>query len=848
MGAKHSSFKMKLLTTSVLMAMGASHSAISQEQSQARVVEEVLVTATKRETSLQDTPLAISAISGETLVEKDIVDLRDLRGSIPNLQFVTNQGHATPLVFLRGLGTLDQTEAGDQGIAFYVDGVYAARSQGTTVLMYDMERVEVLRGPQGTLFGRNSTGGAISLHSAKPILGEFEASTELTVGSNNRFAMKGMVNMPLTENWSLRFAGAQEQRDGLTEYGLKNVFASEYDLGRQFQPTNKIGEIDSFSYRISSLYEPTDSFRWYVAYESFRDTGSPDALTLDYDNRVNEAHGILGNNLESNTLRTRADLDITSDLTLSYIGGTTAYERQMLNADQFGNMQQTTRNDHDATQHELQLANGDDNRLRWTAGLYYFEESNFMHFDMPVSYNGWGGGTAELNDDDGGVMFSFYQPDRGLESASGYFQGTFDITDTFRTTLGARYTEDTRTDNGGRSIDCTYRPDTFPAMGSIYADDRFVPAAQAQESCYVRQYNDMEDTWDSTTYTARFEYDVNDDIMAFISYSTGWKSGVLADGKSWEDLVVVPGFENVEYQYREAQTDNAVELEQFETAWAMAVNNPDAQLDFSRNLENMQEPEEVSSLEIGIKSQFDRLTLNANIFFMDFQDMQVTSAVVHPITQESVMRKTNAGSATSQGLELEGTYLVGDNGTLSGSFSYLDASYDEFFTADDDYGAEMGRTWNTCANGVTPEGECVGGTFDFSGNQMPYAPEFQFQVSYKHEFQVGDNRLLVPRVSLTYFDDMYFNAANRGDRPADFDGAGGDGAVKDIDRQPAYGKLDLGLTYKSENDNWSIDFFAKNVTDEAIRTSTDAYIGGTNSVAATYEEGRAFGVRVSHRM
>src|SRR5688572_461531 len=148
-------------------------------------LEEIVVTATRRATDIQDTPLAISAFSQETLSENHVVSLLDMRGLVPNLQFFENGDHAVPLIFIRGLGTRNQTEAGDQGIAFYSDGIFAARSQGTTVMMYDLERLEILRGPQGTLFGRNSTGGAVVLHSAKPRVDAFDADGEITVGSDS---------------------------------------------------------------------------------------------------------------------------------------------------------------------------------------------------------------------------------------------------------------------------------------------------------------------------------------------------------------------------------------------------------------------------------------------------------------------------------------------------------------------------------------------------------------------------------------------------------------------------------------------------------------------------------------
>jgi iron complex outermembrane receptor protein len=160
------------------------------------LMSEIVVTATRRATDIQDTPLAISAFNQESLDENHVVSLLDMRGLVPNLQFFENGDHAVPLIFIRGLGTRNQTEAGDQGIAFYSDGIFAARSQGTTVMMYDLERLEILRGPQGTLFGRNSTGGAIVLHSAKPQLDGFDANGEIMAGENSLSAACSMCRSP----------------------------------------------------------------------------------------------------------------------------------------------------------------------------------------------------------------------------------------------------------------------------------------------------------------------------------------------------------------------------------------------------------------------------------------------------------------------------------------------------------------------------------------------------------------------------------------------------------------------------------------------------------------------------
>ena len=233
-------------------------------------LEEIVVTAERRSTDLQDTPLAISAFDQQTLDRHRVVTLLDMRGLVPNLQFFENGDHAVPLIFIRGLGTRNQTEAGDQGIAFYSDGIFAARSQGTTVMMYDLERVEVLRGPQGTLFGRNATGGAVSRVSAKPNASAFDASGEVTAGSDSLFGLRGMVNVPLTDSWALRFAGAKEEREGTTQ------FAS----GNRFETNRNYGTVDLASFRMSSMFTPSDTVSWYLAYENFLNNGTGDVGSL----------------------------------------------------------------------------------------------------------------------------------------------------------------------------------------------------------------------------------------------------------------------------------------------------------------------------------------------------------------------------------------------------------------------------------------------------------------------------------------------------------------------------------------------------------------------------------------
>ena len=786
---------------SVALAVAASLSVPAATVSAAEL-EEIVVTATKRTTSLQDTPLAISAFGGEELEENHISNIYDLRALAPTLQVRHNGDHGVPLIFIRGQGAIDQTEAGDQAVAFYTDGVFAARSQGATALMYDMERVEILRGPQGTLFGRNSTAGAVSLVTAKPELDEFDGNASMTVGSRDKQEVRAMLNAPITDNWAIRIAGVVDEQDGETN------FAS----GNQFSTARNYGTRDMSSFRISSLYEPADNVSWFLSYENFSNDGTGDVPTIDPDDRVQNPTAAGNIDLSSDVLRTRFDYEFDNGLTASYIGGYTDMSQSQIYGNQFqGDTRETVSSGHDATQHELQLKNSDDARFRWTAGLFYFEEDNDIRFD--ILHGSWGftsqDGAGQVNPDgtpDNTVLSTFVQPSRGLESKSAYFQGTYDITDSFRVTGGIRYTDDTRTDVGGRSIDCTFAQGPGPI--TINFPNQAVADASNQAGCYYRQINDMEGSWSNETYLARAEWDFSDDVLVYASYATGWKSGVLVDGNN-------------------ASATNSNE-------------NPD----IAGNSQLIQNPEENDSLELGVKATLlgGRMRLNANLFTMEYTDMQVTAAVIDPVTGQSTLTKTNAGSASIDGLEFESTVLVGEHGTFGISGAYLDATYDEFLGSETNFNNQNGLQWNSCGIGVAAGGGCIGGVWDFSGNTLPNAPEFSFSASYKHDFEMASGGTLTPRVRLTYQDDTFLTQENRGNRAPGTLGVT-DPGESNFDVQESYTKVDMSLAYVSPESRWSAELYVNNVTDEAIKQ--EVQIGGVQT-AYTWAPSREGGLRLSY--
>ena len=760
------------------------------DDSALRVLEEVVVTATKRATNLQDTPLAISAFDDAALTENHVSNIYDLRGMAPSLQIRSNGDHNVPLVFIRGQGAINQTEAGDPAVAFYTDGVFAARSQGSIALMYDMDRVEVLRGPQGTLFGRNSTAGAIALHTAKP-KDTFEADASITVGSRNRQEIKMMMNTPITDKWALRFAGVSDEQDGETKFTEGNEFSGQENYGTK----------DVSSYRISSLFSPSENIDWVLSYENYSNQGTGDVPTKDADNRVNNATAAGAVDLVTQAIRTRVDVTLANDLEFSYIGGFTDMEQsQIYGSEHNGDFRATTDSAHESTQHEFQLKNSDDSRFRWTAGLFWFEEENSIRFDIP--HGSWG----FTGQDTSTTLSTFVQPNRGLESFSGYVQGTYDVTDEFRLTAGIRRTEDERYDIGGRSIDCTFDP----GRGALPAIADSASALDGGQGCYYRQINDMNGEWEKDTYMARAEWDLNEDILLFASYATGWKSGVLQDGQN------------------------------------VSATNTNLNPDIAGNNLIPQQPEENDSLEIGIKSTLldGRMTLNANLFFMGYTDMQVTAAIIDPVTGQSTLTSTNAGEATINGVEFTMNYAVGQAGTLTVTGSFLDATYDEFLGAETNYGNATGTQWNPCGLGTTSGGACVGNVFDYSGNTLPNAPDYAISASYKHEITLSDGAMLTPRIRVSFQDDTFLTQENRGDRAPGTNGPTDPGEAN-FDSQEAYAKVDLSLGYLSSDSRWGAELYVNNATDEDIKEEI-LISGGQNITFNTYAPSREAGIRFNY--
>jgi iron complex outermembrane receptor protein len=396
------------------------------------VIAEVVVTAEKRSNSAQKTAIAMNVFDSSTLKRNGISSLQDLANLSPSIQFAQNQDAA--VITIRGVASRDDSEVGDPAVAVDTDGFYVQRPVGLNATMFDLERVEALKGPQGTLYGRNATGGVINIIAQKP-KSYFEASASVDIGNYSTRNVEAMVNFPLTDTLSLRLSGTSRLHDGY----LKRT------------PVEDADDEDNQAGRAMLLWKPNDRFNLLVTAESLHQGGvGPQGAGLAIVNdssgegttlrpslpkssytAYSDLNGYL--NVDSQTYKVSANYAFDG-VTLTYLGG--------LNKMSFHRL-----NDLDATEgysegfeqneapetvnHELRLTSSGSGPLKWQLGAFYFKENNSLLTYLQTYTDGtpynWG-------------IFSF--PKIVAESKALFGQASYALSDTVTAEAGIRYTED----------------------------------------------------------------------------------------------------------------------------------------------------------------------------------------------------------------------------------------------------------------------------------------------------------------------------------------------------------------------------------------------------------------------
>ncbi len=581
--------------------------------------EVIVVTARRREETLQDTPVAVTAFSPQQLENLGAQDITALTQFTPNITLEVSRATNTTLTaFIRGVGQQDPVAGFEQGVGIYLDDVYLNRPQAAVLDIYDLERIEVLRGPQGTLYGRNTIGGAVK-YVTKRI--DPDTPTATVTGALGNFGQRDAIltaSTPVTDTFRVGGSIARFRRNGFGENRFtgeenydKNIFAAR--ASAEFEPTS------DWFFRLSGDYiidtsEARHGFRLFpsdvTGAEVLGDIFDTEAGVRDFapfdDNRV-EAFGVQAN----------AEWTVNDWLTLKSI---TAYRQD--DTDSLIDFDSTPAPTFDAWvvyqndqfSQELQaLFTGD----RWNAvaGFYYLDANAFNAFDVFLS-----------------TVTSFTLGDVDTQAWAVFGEGTYDITDRLSLTVGGRFTEDERDARITREL---FLGQASPFFGNSDAVSLTPPVlVDGEEVVPTFVGNRTDDAFNPRVILA---WDATDDINLYASYSQGFKGGLF---------------------------------------------DPRGAFD-TEEVRNGVEPEFVDSYEIGMKGAFlnNRLLANTAIFFADYTDVQIPGSVIITNPDGStdfVGTLTNAGAAEIFGIEFEGTAYLTDKLTAFGSVGYLDADYTEF--------------------------------------------------------------------------------------------------------------------------------------------------------------------------
>ena len=660
-------------------------------------LEEIIVTARKVQENLQQTPIAITVLSGSALVDRQVFTTDVLDQVVPNLQFANNAplagNNSSSAVFIRGIGQTDPTSTVDPGVGLYVDDVYFGNAVGATMALRDVGSVQVLRGPQGTLFGRNTIGGAVIVTSKDPG-DEFGGTIRATGGTDSLIDAFVALDVPLSANLKTRTSLAMRKQDG---------YVTRPD-------GTDLGDADTFSAATKWVWTPSEATRgvFSLDYTKADENGSPlvfaamnegatfprvasldagcpgltdgavpppglpdqPAVPATADPRCANDAQALGPYANNGTLPLYSTLDsFGGSLNLSFglgekwtLKSISAYRKQEWTGARDADNTPLTilHTEYDVTgdqlSQEFQLTYESDFAVG-VLGAYYFEQTSE---DIATIY---------LNPPPPGVQRDSDNNEVDNASWAAFTQWTFNFTEKYALTVGGRYTED--------------RKGSYP--------DQFDYATPTVKQVPVRWYNE---TFSSFTPSASFTVQWSDDAMTYLSYSEGYKGG---GWNSHFNAVLTP-----------AQQD-ALQL----------FDQEDAQ-----------------TLEIGAKFDIgDSLRLNMAVFASDYTNMQLTYRGPAPNGVAPFI--TNAGETSIDGAEVEITWAPNDAWRIDGSAGYLDATID---------------TLTNIPLAVLPPGLV-------EGNFLPYAPEWQVHLGISYEGQIG-GITIAPRVDTSYQTTTYFDATN----------------------------------------------------------------------------------------
>ena len=616
-----------------ILLIGYTEQAGAQDSS-ADVIDEIIVTtARRREESLQEVPLAISQFSGDDLERIGAVDIIEVAKQSPNVTLEVSRGTNTTLTaFIRGVGQQDPVAGFESGVGLYVDDVYFNRPHAAVLDLYEVERIEVLRGPQGTLYGRNTIGGAIK-YVTKRLSEEPEAKVRFSAGTDSQLDGLVVGSYPLSDTFRIGGAVAKFTRDGFGD----NLNISGWEN------YNK----DVFGARVTFEWDATPDLFFRLSGDYTDDSSDPKA-----GHRL-QVGAVSGAPILGDVFDTRAGLNVPKQDVeawgVSLVTEWTINDNWVLknilasrDDDTFSpidfdslpadDLDVPVNYTNEQFSEELQfLYSGD--RLNGILGYYFLDANAFNEFDVVLGQLGPLIGIPGLNANTFG--------DVDTDTWSLFADFTYDISDTVNVSVGGRYTSDERS---SRVLRRTFAGGLSPTFGG-----------SAVVIATTSDFNGSEE-WTEFSPRASIAWQPSDDHNLYFSYSEGFKGGSFDP---------------------RAQTTGAPDL-----------NNDGTVSDEEIFQFMMFEPETVKSYEIGIKSSLldNRLRTNIAVFFGDYEDVQIPGSIGIDTDGDGINDTftgvtTNAGKADLPGLEFEGWFQANDNWSFAWALGYLDAEYKEFIDA-----------------------------------------------------------------------------------------------------------------------------------------------------------------------
>ncbi len=676
-----------------------------QESDSEVYLEELIVTAQKRSESVQDIPISVAAFSDEQLNALGITQSGELGQFVPGLEIGNSSGEGSQLIlFLRGAGLndLNTNNAGPVGI--YSDEVYVSSPALSPFQLFDAERVEVLKGPQGTIYGRNTTGGAVKFITKKPTQ-ERKYSGRWRIGNQGRQTLEASASGALTETVSARVAVIKQDADG---FGTNLIDGSN---------TNGV---DSGAYRALVQYEPNDNLKVLVNLHgakvdsqasSFSPLGTLDPTTGEVcsdiriaanecvdrfgyrspDNELDGNYNQIGNvDLDSKGAYVQVDYDF-GDNTFTSVTAYDQVDRTLLEESD-GSPNSLLAIDYgvssDTFSQEFRLT-GSTDTIDWLAGAYYLNETIDQNqtIDLFRSLRVLTGGAPDILGETTGAPTFFARSvnQQRLETAAVYTQFSFQLNEDFSLTLGGRYTDETR---------------EFDALAQF--------EEPGSDPIVNYDFRDLETSADAFSYRAALEYKPNYTTLFYGSASRGFKSGGFNGGF----LSISP-------------EGSRRQLEPFD-------------------------PEFLTAFELGVKADFldSRVRVNAALFLNEFSDLQVFSQINQGTIPVLVL--DNASDAESKGLEIEASAIIIDGLTASLSAAFIDSELKNFVASDtglDFSGNSIAQTPETSISGILAyeRGLSNGGTFNA-----------QASFAYKDDLFFGtENNPLVGQSAYTLFNTRF---------------------------------------------------------------------------------------------